>query len=66
MILRPRFGELCFLCEVNPVPAPRAEALKRHAAERGRPWLKSDLLCVECEQRGDRVAMGLEPSPLRR
>ncbi len=51
-VIRPRFGQPCFECGDN-VPATRVVKLKDKVAEGGRRWLKSDLLCVECQKRND-------------
>jgi hypothetical protein len=49
-ILRPRFGQPCFVCE-DRVPEPRIRMLREVAATRRRRFLKSDVICVACERK---------------
>jgi hypothetical protein len=49
VVLRPKFGQACFLCS-NPVPWPRIRMLQTNAAETGTPWLKSDVVCIDCQR----------------
>ena len=50
VVIRPRFGQPCFLCP-NTVPWQRIRMLQTNAAEAGALWLKSDVVCTECECR---------------
>ena len=49
-IVRHRFGQVCFEC-AEIVPTQRIRILRDHAEARGRNFLKSDVLCVECKRR---------------
>ena len=55
VVIRPRFGQLCFLCS-NIVPEPRIRALRKAANAAGQRFLKSDILCVDCEAKERRRA----------
>jgi hypothetical protein len=45
-LIRPRFGEPCFVCRAT-VPTQRIVVLQSEAALERRRFLKSDILCVE-------------------
>ena len=46
-LMRPRFGQPCFVCRVEPVPAQRVAFLRSESTLAKRRFLKSDILCVE-------------------
>jgi hypothetical protein len=50
-ILRPQFGQPCFDDCGATVPTQRVERLKAAAAEAGRAFLKSDVVCVDCAKK---------------
>ena len=62
-ILRPRFGQLCFQCCENVVPAPRIRELRARKEDLGLPFLKSDVLCLRCGFDDELRAKGIEPRP---
>ena len=45
-LIRPRFGQPCFVCRAT-VPTQRIAFLQSEAALERRRFLKSDILCVE-------------------
>ena len=45
-LMRPRFGQPCFVCRAT-VPTQRIAFLQSEAALERRRFLKSDILCVE-------------------
>ena len=45
-LIRPRFGQPCFVCRAT-VPTQRIDFLQSEAALERRRFLKSDILCVE-------------------
>jgi hypothetical protein len=45
-LMRPRFGQPCFVCRAT-VPTQRIAFLQSEAALGKRRFLKSDILCVE-------------------
>ena len=45
-LIRPRFGQPCFVCRAT-VPTQRIAVLQSEAALERRRFLKSDILCAE-------------------
>jgi len=45
-LIRPRFGQPCFVCRAT-VPTQRIAFLQAEAALERRRFLKNDILCVE-------------------
>ena len=63
-IVRHSFGQPCFECG-DPVATPRIRTLREHAEQRGRKFLLSDVLCVECKRRADALNVDVT-RPMRR
>ncbi len=60
-MIRPRFGRPCFVCTVETVPAQRIAYLQSQAALERRRFLKSDIVCVDCDRLRDRDGATVEP-----
>ena len=59
-LMRPRFGQPCFVCGAT-VPTQRIAFLQSEAALAKRRFLKSDIVCVNCDRLRDRDGATVEP-----
>jgi hypothetical protein len=59
-LMRPRFGQPCFVCGAT-VPTQRIAFLRSEAALERRRFLKSDIVCFPCDRLRDRDGATVEP-----